>query len=222
MLSHDEMAVLGDPGKPIKVLVVGADPLARGGLVLLLEREPEVVVLGQTAPGADLAAALEGDEPDAVVWDLGRGPGAADTGRIRDLERYRLPAVVLVADEDAAAEAYGAGARALLFRDAEPARIVAALQAVAEGLVTLDDALATALLRPPAALQEAPQEALTPRELEVLQLLAMGLGNKQIGDRLAISEHTAKFHVNAILAKLGARTRTEGVVRAARLGLVIL
>jgi DNA-binding NarL/FixJ family response regulator len=69
---------------------------------------------------------------------------------------------------------------------------------------------------------EAPAEALTPRELEVLQLLAEGLPNKTIARQLSISEHTVKFHLNAIMSKLGAQSRTEAVVRATRLGLIIL
>ncbi len=206
----------------LAVLVVGDDPLARGGLAMLLAREPGIEVIAQAAPGDGLAAALAEQLPAVAIWDLGRRGGSGEVGRLRDLEVYRIPVLALVPDEDTAAEAFGAGARGLLFRDTDPARLAVALTAVAEGLVALDETLATALLRPPAAALEAPGEALTPRELEVLQLLSGGLSNKQIADRLGISEHTAKFHVNAILGKLGAQTRTEGVVRAARLGLIIL
>jgi DNA-binding NarL/FixJ family response regulator len=90
---------------------------------------------------------------------------------------------------------------------------------VASGLAVLDAAAAGELLRPAPA---APSEGLTPRELEVLALLAEGLSNKAIAGRLGISDHTAKFHVNAILGKLGAENRSEAIVRAARLGLVVL
>jgi two-component system nitrate/nitrite response regulator NarL len=82
--------------------------------------------------------------------------------------------------------------------------------------------LAGAVLAVPEPLPGLPVEDLTPRELEVLQLLAEGLPNKAIGLRLSISEHTVKFHVNAILGKLGAQSRTDAVVRATRLGLIIL
>jgi DNA-binding NarL/FixJ family response regulator len=99
---------------------------------------------------------------------------------------------------------------------------------VARGLVVLDEGIAAPLLRPQGggaaspAEPDAPVEPLTPREVEVLQLLAEGLSNKLLGSRLGISEHTAKFHVNAILGKLGAQGRTDAVVRAARMGLILL
>jgi DNA-binding NarL/FixJ family response regulator len=100
--------------------------------------------------------------------------------------------------------------------------MVAALTAVSEGLTVLDPSVAGVLSPaeelPPTALAEE----LTPRELEVLQLLAEGLSNKAIGYRLEISEHTVKFHVTAIMSKLGAQSRTDAVVRATRLGLIVL
>ena len=98
--------------------------------------------------------------------------------------------------------------------------LAAALVAVARGLSVLEGPLASEWLRPPDAPLAA--EGLTPREREVLALLAEGLANKAIAARLGISEHTAKFHVNAILGKLGVENRAEAIVRAARLGLVAL
>ncbi|HEY8233389.1 MAG TPA: LuxR C-terminal-related transcriptional regulator, partial [Vicinamibacteria bacterium] len=89
------------------------------------------------------------------------------------------------------------------------------------GLLVLDESFGETVVRPtPPA--DALVEPLTPRETEVLQLLAEGLTNRRIGERLAISEHTAKFHVNAILGKLGARSRGEAIAHAARLGLLLL
>ena len=116
-----------------------------------------------------------------------------------------------------------------LQRDATGEEIVAAIAAVAGGLMTLDRRWAGALLATPERSQ-APiperladrEEPLTARELEVLQLLAEGLPNKRIAAQLHISEHTAKFHVSAILLKLGAASRTEAVTLAARRGLLIL
>src|SRR5207249_1167480 len=106
-------------------------------------------------------------------------------------------------------------------RDADGPQLAAALQAVAAGLTAFDAEVGAAVLRRRAS-AEPPGEALTPREGEVLQLLSLGLSNKAIAARLGISDHTAKFHVNAILAKLGAGSRAEAIVRAARLGLVSL
>ena len=109
------------------------------------------------------------------------------------------------------------GVRAVLPREAAPDQIAAALQAAAAGLVTLPVEISASML--PAA-AEILEENLTPREIEVLEMLAEGWSNKQIAGHLKISEHTAKFHVNSILNKLGAGTRTEAVMRALRRGLV--
>jgi two-component system nitrate/nitrite response regulator NarL len=206
-----------------RVLIVGEDPLARGGLAVLLAGAAGVLVVGQAAPGAQTAAAVTGLQPDAVLWDLGVSPrevpdGIGSFGGIGSLPVV----VVLVADEEVAVEALAAGARGVLPREAGPGRIAAALRAAARGLVVLDDEFAAALLRPRAPSVSALVEPLTSRELEVLQLLSEGLSNKEIGSRLGISESTAKFHVNAIAGKLGANGRTDAVVRAARLGLLVL
>jgi DNA-binding NarL/FixJ family response regulator len=152
-----------------------------------------------------------------VVLDL--GAGAAE--RVPDLEALVAPVLVLAAGEERAREALAAGARGVLLRDAGAPRLATALAGVARGLVVLDDALRDALL-PRALPSEAPQEALTPREREVLQLVSEGLANRRIAERLGIGERTVKFHVNAILGKLGVASRTEAVVVAARLGLVTL
>jgi len=122
--------------------------------------------------------------------------------------------VALLPDESQAVEAYMAGARGLLPRDTGSERLAAALLAAAQGLAVLDPALAVPVLGGRDQAVPALVEALTPRELEVLQLLAEGLPNKAIAHRLDISEHTVKFHVNAVMGKLGAQSRTEAVVRA--------
>jgi DNA-binding NarL/FixJ family response regulator len=199
--------------EPIPVLVVGDDPLARAGLASLLAGRSDVALAGHAAAdeAARAAAALG---PAAIVWDLGGAgdlpAGAAALG----------PVVALAASEAQAAEALRAGARAVLFRGASPDALAAAAVAAARGLSALDAALAREWLRlPEPALRS---EGLTEREREVLSLLAEGLPNKTIAARLGISEHTAKFHVNAILAKLGAESRAAAIVKAARLGLVVL
>lgn len=200
-----------------RVLIVGEDPLARGGLAGLLAGEPGLSVVGQTAPGAQTLAAVTGFQPEAVLWDLGVNAQEVPEGL------GSLPAVVvLVGDDEVAAEALAAGARGVLPREARPGRIAAALRAAVRGLVVLDEELASALLRPRGPSASALVEPLTARELEVLQILSEGLSNKEIGARLGISESTAKFHVNAIAGKLGANGRTDSVVRAARLGLLLL
>ena len=142
---------------------------------------------------------------------------------VRDFSRLRIPLVALVSHEDAAPEAVALGVSAVLYREASAETLGAAVRAAREGLATFDRSLLRPLLRPPEPeLSDLPREELTPREHQVLALLAQGLSNKDIAARLEISEHTAKFHVNSILQKLGVERRTEAVVRAARMGLVTL
>jgi DNA-binding NarL/FixJ family response regulator len=109
----------------------------------------------------------------------------------------------------------------VLTRDTDAGRLIAALQAAALGLVVVDERLSEGALRRRSA-AEPLVDALTPREIEVLQLIGQGLSNRAIAQRLAISEHTAKFHVNAILGKLGAQTRAEAVAQGVRSGLLLL
>jgi two-component system, NarL family, nitrate/nitrite response regulator NarL len=200
--------------RPRRVVVIAEDPLARSGLAMLLAGDPRLVVIEQLAARDDLAGA----PADVGVWDLGAGTAGSDlAGGLG----AGVPVICLLPDGDRASELISRGARGLLPRDVDGARLRAAAFAVAEGLLVFDDAFAGEVLeRGGTPLVTA--ENLTPRELEVLELVAEGLSNKLIAVRLGISEHTAKFHVNAILTKLGVQSRTEAVVRAARLGLLSL
>jgi DNA-binding NarL/FixJ family response regulator len=200
---------------PVRLLVVADDPLSRAGLTALLSGRADVAVAGEVRADEAPRAAAE-LHAGAAVWDLGP-PGAA-TPALAALPA--TPVVAVAADEAQAADALRGGARAVLFRGAAADALAAAAVAAAHGLATLDAALAEEWLRPPEAAGGA--EGLTAREREVLGLLAEGLGNRAIAARLGISEHTAKFHVNAILAKLGAESRSAAIVKAARLGLVAL
>ncbi|MBJ6760474.1 response regulator transcription factor [Myxococcaceae bacterium JPH2] len=206
---------------PFRLALVAEDPLARGALSRALSDQGGDQVVLATGTQAELEAA-GGDAPDAVLWDTGLRPPERE-GRV-EAPDLGAPVLALVTDEAAGEVALTVGARGLLFRDAPPASLMAALHAVARGLTVFEPALAELRGTPRASAAPSPTsaESLTPREREVLALLAEGLSNKAIADRLAISEHTAKFHVNAVLAKLGVQRRTEAVVRAARLGLVTL
>jgi DNA-binding NarL/FixJ family response regulator len=204
----------------VRLVLIGEDPLARGGLHAQLERAPEVELRGSTSID-HLALALHDHQPEAFIWDLGVDPRGA-LSRAASLAQTGVPFVALLADEALAGEAVGAGAAGVLEREAPPDQIAAAAVAVAAGLVVAPAGMAAAAGLPRPSGGAPPAEALTEREVEVMQLLSEGLSNKQIAARLEISEHTAKFHVNAILGKLGVQSRTEAVVRAARLGLVML
>jgi DNA-binding NarL/FixJ family response regulator len=197
----------------VRAAVVSEDPLARSGLAALLAARDDVSVVGGVAPGD-----LDGLRPlaaDALLYDC-----SADAASARAVAGA-LPTVALAATVAQGAEALAAGARAVLFRDAPPDRVAAALRAAGAGLIALDEGLA-AWIRPPPELSRGEVEGLTPREAEVLGLLAEGLSNKGIAQRLGVSERTAKFHVESILGKLGAESRSEAIVLAARRGLVTL
>ncbi len=205
----------------LRVLIIASDPLTRAGLAALLADQAGYNVNGQISEDTDLDMALDVYRPDVVVWDLGWTPAPA-LERLADLEEDAPPVVALLPDEATAAEAWAAGARGLLPRDVALESLVAALAAVVQGLVVLAPGLAGAL-QPSGELAPAPlAEELTPRERQVLHLLAEGLSNKAIAYQLDISEHTVKFHVNAIMGKLDAQSRTEAAMRAARLGLILL
>ena len=204
----------------VRVLVVGSDPLVRGGIAAMLADRPGIAVAGGAADAEDVVGVAEASGADVVVWDLGTDlPLGIE--RLSAAVSALAPVVALLGDASAAAQAWAAGARGLLHRDTPPERLAAAVVAVAEGATVLDDDAADALLRR-AAPGAGPVEPLTPRELEVLRLLAEGLANKAVAARLEVSENTVKFHVNAIFGKLGVQSRTEAVVRATRLGLIPL
>jgi two-component system, NarL family, nitrate/nitrite response regulator NarL len=203
---------------PRRVVVVAEDPLVRAALARLLSADERLLVVDQLPARDDLSAVLAPALPEVVVWDLGVG---ADSVEAAGALGASLPLVCLAPDGERAAELRALGVRGLLARDVDAARLCAAAAAVAEGLLVFDEVFAGELFEE----QKTPLsilENLTPRELEVLELVAEGLSNKLIAARLGISEHTAKFHVNAIMTKLGVQTRTEAVVRAARLGLLSL
>jgi DNA-binding NarL/FixJ family response regulator len=212
----------------LRVLVIADNLLARAGLTALLADQPDVRVVGQVAGGESLADDLDVYRPDALVWDFGWEPRAA-LERLAELTdelgaEPLPPLLVLLPDEDHAAEATAllraTRCSGLLLRDSGPDRLRAALMTIAQGLLVFDPLLA--VLPVADALPEPPAAQLTMREREVLQLLAEGLPNKIIAQRLNISDHTVKFHVNAIMSKLNAQSRTEAVVRATRLGLILL
>jgi len=201
---------------PVELLIVAADPLVRDGLAARLDGRPEVAVAGRAAPED---APLFAGQVRVVLWDLGPGP-EPDLEALSGFIATGVPVVVLVGRPELAAAAWRTGARGILRRTADAAELVLAVLAAAGGLTVLDPDL----FPPPGAPQSAPPgelvEPLTTRELEVLGLIAGGLSGKEIAHRLGISEHTVKFHVNTIMSKLGARSRTEAVVIAARLGLI--
>lgn len=209
-----------------RALIVAASPLARAGLSAML-RAQGLDVVGQVADAVDLSDGLEIFRPEVIIWDMGYDPDHSYE-HLSDVQTAGIPVIVLIASTaEAAAHAsalLARGARAILLQDADASAMTAAVEAAIQGLFTLDPIAVEALISTtlPAVTGERTPDALTPREIEVLRLIAEGLPNKQIAIKLSISEHTVKFHVNAILTKLGAQSRTEAVVRATRLGWIAL
>lgn len=220
LLAHDV-----DDGPPavsletMRVLVVADDALARAGLVAILAELPDCRIVGQMTGDAELAQAFERLDPDAVVWDAGRLPALPD---LTGLGEGAPPILLLSSGEPQALRGLAGRVRGLLPRDADAAALSAALRAITRGLIVTDPEWVGALQRSRDRAEVALPEPLTPREVGVLQLLAAGLPNKLIAERLGISEHTVRFHLNAIFGKLDAHTRTEAVTRAARLGVIVL
>ena len=203
--------------------VVSAYPAVRAGLALLLEGE-DIRVLAQAADLPDLQLSREGMTAEVVVIDL--PPGALPDGLAEVRGGARPLLLGPAADDDRLSEMFGGTPWGYTPRQSTGEEIAAAVRAVAAGLVVVHPALADRVLGRPLAPAGSPpavaDNALSAREREVLQLVAEGLPNKTIATRLSLSEHTVKFHIQAILTKLGASSRTEAVRIGARRGLVIL
>ncbi|HLN14270.1 MAG TPA: response regulator transcription factor [bacterium] len=207
-------------GDAVRILIWADDPLVRTGLAALLADEPGTVTL-QAGPEADLAATVSASDIDVILCDAGRGPDAV-LDQLASAGLALIPVVALLPDRAAAARSLAAGTRGLLLRTADADTLAAAARAAASGLVVLDAAVADEVLARAPSRGAALVEELSPREAEVLSLMAEGLSNRAIAERLEISEHTVKFHVHTVLGKLGTQSRTEAVVRAARLGVLSL
>ncbi len=204
----------------IRIAIAAASAVVRAGLESLLASAPGLEVVGSFAD----AAGLDALRPD--VFLLAGNAMLAPGG----------PAVVLTNEDQPTwtADALRSGVRALLPRDASPAAILAAIDAAASGMALIDPQELESLLAASApaqsmetaaaslAVTRSDRAALTPRELEVLRMMADGAANKEIAWKLGISEHTVKFHVASILGKLDAGSRTEAVTRGLRSGLILI
>jgi DNA-binding NarL/FixJ family response regulator len=201
-----------------EVAVISDDPLVRSALLSLLSSQHVHAEGATSSTLGELSA-------DVLVWDLGADARAAHA-RIDDIVALsakrdaEAEIVALLPSGSVAGPALTAGAHGLLTRETSARALAAAVVAVRAGLIVVDPTLASALI--PSRDHAPLPEDLTTREQEVLQRLSEGLSNKEIAAKMLISDHTVKFHVNAILSKLGVTSRTEAVVQAARRGLVIL
>lgn len=209
----------------LRLLIVSSNPLARGGMDAMVEEMPGVRAIGSAALAE--AGSLAGQlHPEAILFDVGEGQ-LDDLDGIARLSGSQpgLPIVAIGGDSEAVPQALALGASALLPASTDLETLRLALLASTHGLVTIARADLTAVF-PAEEVDErsvtASTESLTGRELEVLQLMARGLTNRQIAGQLKISEHTVKFHAGGVLGKLNARSRTEAVARAAGLGWILV
>jgi two-component system, NarL family, response regulator YdfI len=211
----------------IRVFIVAAPSLTRAGLQSFIKTR-NVEVVGSVANFDALAARWSDVEADIVLVEASGEQSEAVIDSLAASQLASEAAFMILSDHSEPrwiSEALRAGVRAVLPSDISSEQLIAALEAAAAGLV---------VLRPPEVVAMFPStspysrpltdlaEELTPRESEVLQMLANGLANKEIATRLSISEHTVKFHVASILGKLGAGSRTEAVTLGIRRGIVLL
>jgi DNA-binding NarL/FixJ family response regulator len=201
-------------------MVVDDQALVREGLMTLLDAAPDIVPVAAAADGAEAVRLAARHRPDVVLMDL-RMPeldGVEATRRIREAQPDTEVVVLTThADEASILDALRAGARGYLTKDAGIAEISRAVHAAADHLALLDPVVhsrlveaASAGARPAPAPAALPDE-LTPREAEVLALVAQGLSNREIAARLVVSEATVKTHINHVFAKTGARDRAQAV-----------
>jgi NarL family two-component system response regulator LiaR len=205
----------------IRVLIVDDHSVVREGLRMFLARDPDLEVVGEADDGAEALEQTRHLRPDVVIMDLLMPvmDGIAATRAIRrELPETEVLALTSVLESASVVEAIRAGAIGYLLKDTQAAELRKAIKAAAAGQVQLSPQASAYLLsavRTPELI-----EPLTPREMDVLRLLAQGQSNKEIARTLHLVEETVKSHVRHILAKLGVQSRTQAVLAAIRLGIV--
>lgn len=215
----------GDTPAVVRLLIIDDHEIARSGLRTMLATEPTYRVVGEASGGREGIALCRALEPDLVLMDI-RMPDldgiAAARAILSERPETRIVITTVYEDPDYMQRALEVGAAGYVLKDATRHELLAAVQRALHGELPLPKDLAAQLLRrlaagaPPA---HPPLAQLTPRELEVLRLLPLGLTNRQIADRLFVSAGTVKLHVERIIAKLAVADRTQAAARAVELGL---
>jgi DNA-binding NarL/FixJ family response regulator len=207
---------------PIRLLIADDHPVVRDGLRAMLATQPDMELIGEAATGTEAVAQAQAFLPDVVLMDLQMpdldGPGAIATLREQAPEVRVLVLTTYGTDADIT-RAVDAGATGYLLKDAPREQLFGAIRAAARGEAVLSPSVATRVL---GRMRAPAEEALSPRELEILQAVARGLSNKDIGRQLYVSEATVKTHLLRVFGKLGVDDRTAAVTVALERGIIRL
>ncbi|HEY3258658.1 MAG TPA: response regulator transcription factor [Pseudonocardiaceae bacterium] len=224
MTMHHRVARPGPPHGQLKIVLVDDHAIVRQGLRSILDLEDDMCVVGEAATAAEARAVVERTRPDIVLLDLKLSTGSNTEGLdvcAELTERYPQIGVLVLTtflDDALVIEAIHRGAKGYVIKDVDTTGLVASIRTVARNEGAFDSRSASIMVR---SIRTTPEEpTLTEREQKVLELLARGLSNRDIGKRLYISETTAKFHVRNIMRKLGAVSRAEAVYEATKMGLI--
>lgn len=204
----------------IRILLADDHPVVRAGLRALLATVGDIEIVGEAGTADAAVEAVAAGGIDLVLMDLrfGRGEEGGVEATRRILALAEPPRVLIVTNHETDADILGAveaGASGYILKDADPADLVAAVRAACAG----GSALSPSVERRLSGRGKAPGTALSLREVEVLQLVAAGLSNREIGERLFLSEATVKSHLAHVFGKLGVRSRTRAVARAREQGI---
>jgi DNA-binding NarL/FixJ family response regulator len=221
---------MGESHSSVRIIVADDQQVVRAGFSALLGTQPDFTVVGIASDGAEAVLLCRQTRPDIVLMDI-RMPGIDGIEATRQLSSEAdAPRVLILTTFDLDEYVYDAlraGASGFLLKDVTAERLFDAVRIIAAGEALLAPAITRRLirefsqLRPRAATRPEALAALTPRETEVLRLVAEGLSNPEIAARLIVTEETVKTHVSRILGKLGLRDRTQAVVAAYESGLVV-
>ena len=221
---------MGEPPPVVRIIVADDQQVVRAGFAALLDTQPDFTVVGMACDGAEAVRLCRQLRPDVVLMDI-RMPSVDGIEATRQLASgTSRPRILILTTFDLDEYVYAAlhaGASGFLLKDVTAERLFDAVRVIAAGDALLAPAVTRRLisefsrLRPKPAASSATLAALTPRETEVLQLVAEGLSNPEIAARLTVTEETVKTHVSRILSKLGLRDRTQAVIAAYETGLVV-